>query len=44
MAWFLSTLALIVAAIILILVLDRCYRKATREVAPVRTGTGGRGW
>lgn len=41
MAWFLFILAVIIAAILLILFLNRYYRKATREVALVRTGAGG---
>lgn len=41
MAWFLTILIVAVAAVLLILFLNRYYRKATREVALVRTGQGG---
>ncbi|MFN6976795.1 MAG: flotillin family protein [Gemmobacter sp.] len=41
MAWFLSIVAIVVAAILLVLFLNRYYRKATREVSVVRTGAGG---
>lgn len=41
MTWFLVVVALVVLAILLILFLNRYYRKATREVALVRTGAGG---
>lgn len=42
MSWFVSILVVIVAAALLILFLARYYRKATQEVALVRTGAGGR--
>jgi uncharacterized membrane protein YqiK len=41
MAWFLTIVLLIVAAILIILFLSRYYRKATREISVVRTGLGG---
>ncbi|MGD1924049.1 MAG: flotillin family protein [Paracoccaceae bacterium] len=41
MTWFVLIVALLLAAILLILFLNRYYRKATREVALVRTGLGG---
>ncbi|MEL7471218.1 MAG: flotillin domain-containing protein [Pseudomonadota bacterium] len=41
MTWFVIIVALLLAAILLILFLNRYYRKATREVALVRTGLGG---
>lgn len=41
MAWFLTIVALIIFAILVILFLNRYYRKATREIALVRTGAGG---
>ncbi len=41
MAWFVGFIILVVAAILLILFLNRYYRKATREIAIVRTGAGG---
>ena len=40
MAWFVSIVVLLVLAILAILFLNRYYRKATREVALVRTGLG----
>ena len=40
MAWFAAIVALIVLAILAVLFLNRYYRKATREVALVRTGLG----
>ena len=39
--WFLTILAILVIAALVILFLNRYYRKATREVALVRTGAGG---
>ncbi|MDO9525733.1 MAG: flotillin domain-containing protein [Gemmobacter sp.] len=41
MTWFVSILVLLVAAILLILFLNRYYRKATREISIIRTGMGG---
>ena len=41
MHWFLAAVALVVGIIAAILFLSRYYRKATREVALVRTGLGG---
>lgn len=41
MTWFVSIVALIVAAILAIFFMSRYYRKATREVSVVRTGAGG---
>lgn len=41
MVWFVTFVLLFIAAILIILFLNRYYRKATREVAVVRTGQGG---
>ena len=41
MAWFITIVVVLIAAILLILFLNRYYRKATREVALIRTGAGG---
>lgn len=41
MAWFVGLVLAVVAAILIILFLNRYYRKATREVALIRTGAGG---
>lgn len=41
MAWFVGIIVVLIAAILLILFLNRYYRKATREVALIRTGAGG---
>lgn len=39
--WFLSILVLLIVVIVTIFLLNRYYRKATRDVALVRTGAGG---
>ena len=41
MVWFVTFVLAIIVAVLLILFLNRYYRKATREVALVRTGQGG---
>lgn len=41
MAWFVSLFILVIAVILAIVFLNKFYRKATREVALVRTGAGG---
>jgi uncharacterized membrane protein YqiK len=41
LAWFITIVIVLIAAILLILFLNRYYRKATREVALIRTGAGG---
>ena len=41
MAWFVTIVLLLVAAILIILFMSRYYRKATREISVVRTGQGG---
>ena len=41
MAWFITIVLLVIAAILIILFLSRYYRKATREISVVRTGQGG---
>lgn len=41
MAWFVTIIVVLIAVILLILFLNRYFRKATREVALVRTGQGG---
>lgn len=41
MAWTIATIAIIIAVILAILFLNKFYKKATREVALVRTGAGG---
>ncbi|MFZ9683894.1 MAG: flotillin family protein [Gemmobacter sp.] len=41
MAWFLGIVVLLIALVLLILFLNRYYRKATREVSVIRTGLGG---
>lgn len=41
MAWLITIILLVVAVILLILFLNRYYRKATREISVVRTGMGG---
>ena len=42
MAWLITLLVLIVTAAVAIWFLARFYRKASREVALVRTGFGGK--
>ena len=41
MVWCVTCVLLVVAAVLIILFLNRYYRKATREVTVVRTGQGG---
>jgi uncharacterized membrane protein YqiK len=41
LAWAVAIIVIIVAAIVAILFLNRFFKKATREVALVRTGAGG---
>jgi uncharacterized membrane protein YqiK len=41
MVWFVAVVILIIAVILAILFLNRFYRKATREIALIRTGAGG---
>ena len=41
MVWFFAVVILIIAIILAILFLNRFYRKATREIALIRTGAGG---
>ena len=41
MIWFVAAIILIIAIILAILFLNRFYRKATREIALIRTGAGG---
>lgn len=41
MAWFITIVLFFVAVVLLILFLNRYYRKATREISVVRTGLGG---
>jgi len=41
LAWFITIITALIAAILAILFLNRYFRKATREVALVRTGQGG---
>ncbi len=41
MAWLVAVVVLVIAAILAILFLNRFYKKATREVALIRTGAGG---
>ena len=41
MVWFIAIVILVIAIILAILFLNRFYKKATREVALVRTGAGG---
>lgn len=42
MAWFVTLLILLIAAAISLWFLNRYYRKATREIALIRTGYGGK--
>ena len=41
MAWFITIVLLVIAAILIILFMSHYYRKATREISVVRTGQGG---
>lgn len=41
MIWFVVVIALLIASVLVILFLNRFYRKSSREVALVRTGAGG---
>jgi flotillin len=41
MAWFITIVLLVLAVVLLVLFLNRYYRKATREISLVRTGLGG---
>lgn len=41
MVWFIVFIALLIAIVLVILFLNRFYRKSSREVALVRTGAGG---
>ncbi len=41
MTWFVTIVVVLIVAILAILFLNRYYRKATREVALIRTGAGG---
>lgn len=41
MTWFITIVVLVIVAALVIAFLNRFYRKATREVALVRTGAGG---
>ena len=41
MTWFLTIVAILIILVLGILFLNRYYRKATREVALIRTGSGG---
>ena len=41
MVWFVAAIILAIAVIVAILFLNRFYRKATREIALIRTGAGG---
>ena len=41
MAWAVAIVIIVIAVIVAILFLNKFYKKATREVALVRTGAGG---
>jgi flotillin len=41
MVWFIVALVLVIAGVLAILFLNRFYKKASREVALIRTGAGG---
>ncbi len=41
MVWFLTIVVVVIAIVLAILFLNRFYKKATREVALIRTGAGG---
>ena len=41
MVWFVAAIILVVAVVVAIAFLNRFYRKATREIALIRTGAGG---
>ena len=41
MTWFVGIVIALIALVLLILFLNRYYRKATREVSVIRTGLGG---
>ncbi len=41
MVWFVAAIILVIAIVVAIAFLNRFYRKATREIALIRTGAGG---
>ena len=41
MTWFVTIVVVLIVAVLVILFLNRYFRKATREVALIRTGAGG---